>query len=115
LNRHEDPARGREPGTDPGPGPSPDQSARPGREAGGRGSDDDIPSGLKKFLGPNWRETAQYLDAAYTMTGAVLGLALGGWALDRWFGTRPVLLLVGLGLGLVVGFYRLGRVMFWKR
>ena len=49
------------------------------------------------------------------MTGAVLGLALGGWALDRWFGTRPVLLLVGLGLGLVVGFYRLGRVMFWKR
>jgi len=38
----------------------------------------------------------------------VLGLVAGYYA-DRWFGTSPALLLVGLGLGIAAGFVSLFR------
>ena len=44
-----------------------------------------------------------------------LGLGMIGWLADRGFGTRPRWLLVGLLVGGVVGFYRLGRAMLTRR
>jgi ATP synthase protein I len=38
----------------------------------------------------------------------VLGLAGGYWA-DRWLGTSPLFLLLGLGLGIAAGFVNLFR------
>ena len=38
-----------------------------------------------------------------TMTGV-------GWALDRWLGTKPWLMVVGIVLGAVVGFYQFVRL-----
>jgi ATP synthase protein I len=35
---------------------------------------------------------------------AVIGFSLIGYVLDRWLGTGPWLLLVGIGLGLIGGF-----------
>lgn len=52
------------------------------------------------------------LVAAQTMAGAVIGLGLLGYLLDRKLETAPALLLAGLMLGLVVGFYDLWRAMF---
>lgn len=52
------------------------------------------------------------MAAAQTMTGAVIGLSLLGYLLDRKFETAPALLIAGLILGLVVGFYDLWRAMF---
>ena len=46
------------------------------------------------------------------MTGAVLGLGLLGYILDQKFQTSPYLLLAGLLIGLVVGFYDLWKGMF---
>ena len=46
------------------------------------------------------------------MTGAVIGLGLIGYILDRKLETAPALLVAGLILGLVVGFYDLWRAMF---
>lgn len=46
------------------------------------------------------------------LIGAPLGGALLGWALDRWFGTFPVLMLVLLVLATVAAFrniYRIGQ------
>jgi ATP synthase protein I len=50
--------------------------------------------------------------------GAVLSLALSivscllvGWALDRWLGTSPWLIVAGILLGSVVGFMQFIRLM----
>ena len=47
--------------------------------------------------------------AAFSLFAAVVaGLGLG-WLLDRWLGTRPWLLVVGLVLGAAAGFYEFIR------
>jgi len=50
--------------------------------------------------------------------GAVLSLAFSivsglvvGWALDRWLGTSPWLIVVGIVLGSVAGFMQFIRLM----
>jgi ATP synthase protein I len=50
--------------------------------------------------------------------GAVMSLALSivscllvGWALDRWLGTSPWLIVAGVVLGSVVGFMQFIRLM----
>lgn len=55
-------------------------------------------------------QAAPYMAAAWTMTAALLIGAFGGRWLDGRLGTAPWLLLLGLLLGLVVGFYELMRV-----
>lgn len=52
--------------------------------------------------------------AGYTMIGAILVLGAGGYGLDAWLGTRPWGLLVGLTVGIVVGFYELVKTT-WRR
>ena len=45
--------------------------------------------------------------AIFMSVAAMTGL---GWALDRWFATAPWLLVAGLILGAVVGFYQFIRL-----
>ena len=52
------------------------------------------------------------ISAAYTLTGALLGLGLLGYYLDTKLDTKPYLLLAGLLLGVVVGLYELWKAMF---
>jgi ATP synthase protein I len=52
--------------------------------------------------------------ASYTLIGAIVLLGGIGYAVDRWQGTAPWGLLVGLLLGIVVGFYELARTV-WPR
>ena len=52
--------------------------------------------------------------AAFGTAGIELGLAvvlltLGGWWLDKKFGTSPVLLLIGAAVGITGGLYRIFR------
>ena len=82
---------------------------------GAKDDPDEVPEGLKRFFGGSWEETTRYADAAYTLVGGLLGLGMIGWLADRGFGTRPRWLLVGLLVGGVVGFYRLGRAMLTRR
>lgn len=60
------------------------------------------------------RENRQIIAATQTLTGAVLGLGLFGYALDKKFDTSPYLLLAGLLLGVAVGLYDLWKTMFPK-
>jgi ATP synthase protein I len=57
----------------------------------------------------SWSGAGSYANLGGTLVASVtLGLAGGYWA-DRWLGTAPWLLLVGLGLGIAaaaVTFYR---------
>lgn len=52
--------------------------------------------------------------ASYTLIGAIMLLGGLGYAVDSWRGTSPWFLLVGLLLGLVVGFVDLARAV-WKK
>lgn len=101
-----------------GPGRD-DRHAPGGDETGDRGSDfqdeDDVPSGLKRFFGGTWKQTARYSEAATGLIGGLLGLGFLGWLADRYFGTSPVWLLIGMLLGGIFGFYRLGVVMLGKK
>jgi ATP synthase protein I len=59
--------------------------------------------------GPSRSQTAQLVNLGTMLFACVaVGLAAGYFA-DRWIGTSPWLLLIGLGLGIVaagVNFYR---------
>ena len=54
------------------------------------------------------------MSASYTLIGAILVLGGIGYALDAWLGTSPWCLLVGLLLGIIVGFYELAKTV-WGR
>ena len=51
--------------------------------------------------------------ASYTLIGAIVLLGGIGYAVDLWTGTSPWGLVVGLILGMVVGFYELMKTM-WR-
>jgi len=51
-----------------------------------------------------WSALAELSSVGFAMAIAtVIGLA-GGYYLDRWLGTKPVFLLLGLGFGNAAGF-----------
>lgn len=55
----------------------------------------------------NVRRSGPAAAASYTLTGGILVLGGLGYAADNKFGTAPWLLVTGLVLGIVVGFYSL--------
>jgi ATP synthase protein I len=57
----------------------------------------------------SWKALAELSSIGMTLVLAtVIGLA-GGYFLDRWLGTSPWLILIGLGLGIAAGFVNLFR------
>jgi hypothetical protein len=65
-------------------------------------------------LPPAIRHIGPVVGATYTLIGAIVLLGAGGYFADQWFGTDPWLLVTGLLLGIVVGFYELAKVV-WRR
>ena len=67
-----------------------------------------------KELQAGFRKAGPAAAASYSLIGAIVLLGGLGYFADGWFGTAPWLLLIGLLLGIVVGFYELARVV-WRR
>jgi F0F1-type ATP synthase assembly protein I len=59
-------------------------------------------------------EAGPAAGAGYTLVGAILVLGGLGYGLDAWWGTHPWGLLIGLALGIVIGFYELVKTT-WHR
>jgi ATP synthase protein I len=56
-----------------------------------------------------WKALGELSSIGLTLVVAtVIGLVAGYYA-DRWLGTKPWLLLIGLGLGIAAGFVNLFR------
>jgi len=55
------------------------------------------------------RKTGLAYAAALSLFAAVLAGLIVGWLLDRWLGTWPWLLVLGLVLGSAAGFYEFIR------
>lgn len=56
------------------------------------------------------RKSGVAYGAALTLFVSVISLCGVGWVLDRWLGTTPYLLVVGIVLGAVIGFYQFIRL-----
>jgi ATP synthase protein I len=56
------------------------------------------------------RKSGLAYAAAFSLFSAVVAGLIAGWLIDRWLGTRPWLLVAGIVLGAVVGFYQFIRV-----
>jgi F0F1-type ATP synthase assembly protein I len=68
-----------------------------------------------RYLQENLRRSGPAVVAGYTLIGAIaLGGGLG-YAVDAWRGTSPWGLLIGLLLGVGVGFYELAKTVFWPK
>ena len=65
-------------------------------------------------LQPSLQNAGSFAAASYTLVGAIVLLGGAGYFADGWFDSSPWLLLTGLLLGIVVGFYELARVV-WRR
>lgn len=65
-------------------------------------------------LQAGFRRAGTVAAASYTLIGAIILLGGVGYFADGWLGTAPWLLLVGLLVGIIVGFYELARVV-WQR
>jgi ATP synthase protein I len=58
---------------------------------------------------PAWRSLGELASVGITMVvSTMIGLGAGYWG-DRWLGTAPWLMLVGLLLGIAAGFVNLFR------
>lgn len=60
-----------------------------------------------KSLQENASNAGAAAGASYTLVGGIIVLGGIGYAVDRWQGTAPWGLLIGLALGIIVGFYEL--------
>jgi ATP synthase protein I len=67
-----------------------------------------------KSLQENASNAGAAAGASYTLVGAILLLGGIGYAVDRWQGTAPWGLIIGLALGIIVGFYELVKTA-WPR
>ena len=60
-----------------------------------------------KSLQDNASNAGAAAGASYTLVGGIIVLGGLGYMLDRWQGTGPWGLIIGLALGIIVGFYDL--------
>jgi len=71
-------------------------------------------TGSTKALQENVTRAAPAAAAAYSMVGALLLLGAAGYGVDRWAGSEPWGVMIGLLLGMVVGFYELVKAVYRK-
>ena len=67
-----------------------------------------------KSLQENASNSGQVAGASYTLVGAIILLGAIGYGIDRWQDTAPWGLVIGLALGIIVGFYELVKTT-WHR
>ena len=58
-----------------------------------------------------WVAAFRFIGVGWFVGISILGGVLGGLWLDNKFGTKPILVIVGLILGLVVAFYGVYRML----
>jgi ATP synthase protein I len=56
------------------------------------------------------RKSGMAYAAAFSLFASVVSGLIAGWLADRWLGTAPWLLVLGIVLGAAAGFYELVRI-----
>jgi len=68
-----------------------------------------------KSLQDNASNAGAAAGASYTLVGGIILLGGLGYLLDKWQGTGPWGLVIGLALGIIVGFYDLVKTTTTRR
>jgi len=68
-----------------------------------------------KSLQDNASNAGAAAGASYTLVGGIILLGGLGYLFDKWQGTGPWALLIGLALGIIVGFYDLVKTTAARR
>lgn len=66
-------------------------------------------------FGPRLKASGPAADAGWTLSGSVIACLLIGYMLGEYFNANPAATIIGLFLGIVVGFYNLAKVMWRKQ
>jgi F0F1-type ATP synthase assembly protein I len=67
-----------------------------------------------RSLQENVARSGPVAGAAYTLVGGIILLGGIGYAIDAWQDTTPWFLVIGLFLGIVVGFYELVKTVYGR-
>lgn len=60
------------------------------------------------------KQSGPAMGASYTLIGSILILGALGYLIDKWQNTSPLFLLIGLLLGIIVGFYEIAKAIWAK-
>ena len=60
------------------------------------------------------RDSGPAMGASYTLIGSIILLGAIGYFIDEWQDTSPIFLLIGLLLGIIVGFYEIAKTIWSK-
>jgi F0F1-type ATP synthase assembly protein I len=65
-----------------------------------------------RSLQENVARSGPVAGASYTLIGGIVLLGGIGYGIDKWQGTAPWGLVIGLALGIIVGFYELVKTVY---
>ena len=60
------------------------------------------------------KQSGPAMGASYTLIGSVLILGALGYFIDKWRDSSPLFLILGLVIGIIVGFYEIAKII-WKK
>ncbi|MEE9573311.1 MAG: AtpZ/AtpI family protein [Candidatus Neomarinimicrobiota bacterium] len=60
------------------------------------------------------RQSGPAMGASYTLIGAILILGTLGYFIDKWQDSSPLFLILGLVIGIIVGFYEIAKIIWAK-
>ena len=60
------------------------------------------------------KQSGPAMSASYTLIGSVIILGAIGYFIDRWKDSSPIFLMLGLLIGIIVGFYEIAKTMWIK-
>jgi F0F1-type ATP synthase assembly protein I len=66
-------------------------------------------------FGSRVKSSGPAADAGWTLRGSIMACLLMGYMLGEYFDANPMATIIGLFLGIVVGFYNLAKVMWRKQ
>ena len=61
------------------------------------------------------KQSGPAMGASYTLIGSILILGALGYFIDKWRDTSPLFLLIGLLLGIIIGFYEIAKAIWAKQ
>jgi len=66
------------------------------------------------YLQKMMKQSGPAMGASYTLIGSVIILGAIGYFIDKWQDTSPIFLMVGLLIGIIVGFYEIAKTIWAK-
>ena len=60
------------------------------------------------------RQSGPAMGASYTLIGAILILGTLGYFIDKWLDSSPLFLILGLAIGIIIGFYEIAKIIWSK-